>query len=149
MANALYDYGREGFLAKDIGWDDDDIKVMLVRIAAGSGAGGNTVYTFSAAHQFLSDIPANSYCRVAASANLSGKTVTGGVANAATVTFSTVALGDPIGALVIYKDTTVDATSRLIAYIDVATGAPGLPITPNGGSIAINWDTGANKIFKL
>ena len=37
-------------------------------------------------------------------------------------------------------------TSPLIANIDVATG---LPITPSGGDIIVQWDTGANKIFKL
>jgi hypothetical protein len=31
-------------------------------------------------------------------------------------------------------------------YIDAATG---LPLTPNGGDVTIQWDNGANKIFKL
>ena len=48
--------------------------------------------------------------------------------------------------LVIYRDTGVEGTSALIAYIDAATG---LPITPNGGDIIVAWDNGANKIFKL
>jgi len=46
----------------------------------------------------------------------------------------------------IYQHTGVDATSRLIANIDSATG---LPFTPNGGDATITWDSGANKIFKL
>ena len=46
----------------------------------------------------------------------------------------------------LYRDTGVEATSALIAYIDTATG---LPITPNGGDIIVNWDNGANKIFRL
>jgi hypothetical protein len=46
----------------------------------------------------------------------------------------------------IFKDSGVDGTSPLLAFIDVATG---LPVTPNGGDITIQWDNGANKIFKL
>jgi hypothetical protein len=67
------------------------------------------------------------------------------VADAADITFTTVT-GDQSEALVIYKDTGVEATSQLIAYIDTATG---LPVTPGGGNITVTWDDGANKIFKL
>ena len=45
----------------------------------------------------------------------------------------------------IYIDTGVAGTSRLIAYID--TGVAGLPVTPNGGDINITWD--AAGIFTL
>ena len=45
----------------------------------------------------------------------------------------------------IYIDTGVAGTSRLIAYID--TGVTGLPVTPNGGDINITWD--AAGIFTL
>lgn len=135
MANALYDYGREGFLAGDIDWDADDIRVILVDAAD---------YTVDlAAHQHLDDVPAAA--RVAVSAALTGKTTTAGVADAADVTLSAVT-GDVSEALVIYQHTGVETTSRLIAYIDTATG---LPVTPNGGDISIQWDAGANKIFKL
>ena len=135
MANGLYDKGREGFLDGSIDWDTDNIKVVLVDAAD---------YTVNlATDDNLDDVPAAA--RVATSANLASKTVTDGVADAADVTFSSVT-GDPSEALVIYKDTGVESTSRLIAYIDTATG---LPVTPNGGDITIAWDSGANKIFKL
>jgi hypothetical protein len=62
------------------------------------------------------------------------------------VTFTAVT-GDPCEAIVIWQDTGVESTSRLIAYIDTASS--GLPVTPNGGDITIAWDSGANKIFKL
>ena len=57
--------------------------------------------------------------------------------------------GDPCEALIIYKHTGTDATSRLIAYIDTVTGPAALSVTPNGGDITIVFDNGANKIFKL
>lgn len=135
MANALYDLGREGFLGGDIDWDANDIKAVLVDTGA---------YTVNlATHQFLSDIPSGA--RIATSANLSGKTKTAGVADANDVTFTAVS-GASVEALVLYQDTGVAGTSRLIAYIDTATG---LPVTPNGSDITVTWDNGANKIFKL
>lgn len=135
MPNALYDKGREGFLAGGIDWDTDLIKAVLVDAAD---------YTVNlTAHQFLSDIPV--VARVATSAALTGKTVVNGVADAEDLTFPAVS-GDPAEALVIYQDTGTAGTSRLIAYIDTATG---LPVTPNGGDINVAWDNGPNKIFKL
>jgi hypothetical protein len=135
MANALYGKGREGFLDGSIDWDTDDIRVVLVDAAD---------YTVSIdTHDNLDDIDAGA--RVAVSGSLANKSVTLGVADADDVTLSSVT-GDVSEALVIYKHTGTDSTSRLIAYIDTATG---LPVTPTGGDITISWSDGANKIFKL
>jgi hypothetical protein len=135
MANALYGKGREGFLDGSIDWDTDDIRVILVDAAD---------YTLSIdVHDNLDDIIAGA--RVAVSGALASKTVTLGVADAADITISTVT-GDQFEYIVLYKHTGVESTSRLIACIDTATG---LPCTPNGGDITIQWDSGANKIFKL
>jgi len=135
MANALYNKGREGFLDGNIDWDTDDIRCILVDTAD---------YTVDlATHDNLDDVPGDA--RVATSGALTSKTVTDGVADAADVTLSSVT-GDTCEAIVIYKHTGTESTSRLIAYIDSATG---LPVTPNGGDITIQWDAGANKIFKL
>ena len=135
MGNALYDKGREGFLDGSIDWDTDTIKAVLV---------DTDDYSVDlAAHDNLDDIPAPA--RVATSGALTGKTVAAGVADATDVTFSEVT-GDQSEALVIYKDTGTESTSRLIAYIDDATG---LPVTPNGGDITVQWDSAASKIFKL
>jgi|SRR3954467_12943467 len=135
MANALYDKGREKFLTGAVSWSSDNIKVVLV---------DNADYTVNlSTHEFLSDVASGG--RVATSANLSSKTTTAGVADAADVTFTAVT-GDQSESLVIYKDTGSAATSPLIAYIDTATG---LPVTPNGADITVTWDNGSNKIFKL
>lgn len=135
MANALYDFGREGFLDGSIDWDTDDIRLILVDAAD---------YTVNlSTHDNLDDIPAGA--RVAVSGSLAGKTKTAGVADANDVTLSAVT-GDPSEAIVLYKHTGTESTSRLICYIDSATG---LPVTPNGGDIIIQFDNGANKIFKL
>jgi hypothetical protein len=137
MANALYGKARESFLMADIDWLVDDIRVILVDTAD---------YVIGAnidVHDFLDDVTAAG--RVAVSGALAGKTATLGVADATDVTFTAVT-GDPCEALVIYKHTGVEGTSNLIAYIDSATG---LPVTPNGGNIVVQWDDGASKIFKL
>src|SRR4051794_39104889 len=126
MATGLYDKGREGFLDGSIDWDTDNIKAVLV------DAGAYTVNL--ATDQFLSDIAAGA--RISTSANLGTKTVTAGVADAADVAFTAVS-GATVEAIVLYKDTGVAGTSRLIAYIDNATG---LPVTPNGGDINVAWD---------
>ena len=135
MANALYDKGREAFLTGDIDWLNDNIKVTLV---------DTNDYTANlSTDQFYSSVPLAA--RIASSGNLSSKTAASGVADAADVLFTSVR-GDVSEALVIWQDTGVEASSRLIAYIDVASG---LPVTPNGGDITVQWDNGSNKIFKL
>lgn len=142
MANALYDAGREGFLDGTIDWDTAVIKCDLVDTA------GLTVSL--ATNKFRSAIPAAN--RIASSAALTAKTVTAGVADAADVTITAVS-GASVEAIVIYQSSAVgggvdvaDTSQRLIAYIDTGTG---LPFTPNGGDITIQWDNGANRIFKL
>jgi hypothetical protein len=135
MANQMYTKGLQSFLEGGIAWLTDNIKVVLVDSAAYTPA----VTT----HQFLSDIPSGA--RIATSANLAGKTSTGGVAGANNAVF-TAASGVQSEYAVIYKDTGTAATSSLIYFMDTMTG---LPVTPNGGDITLAWDTGPNKIFKL
>lgn len=135
MANVLYDKGRQKFLEGSIAWLTDNIKIVLVDTA---------LYTPNfVTDEFLSDIAVGA--RVATSGNLSTKTSTAGVADADDVTFSAVT-GAQSEAVVIYKDTGVAATSPLIGYVDSATG---LPVTPSGGDILIQWSNGSSKIFKL
>ena len=134
-ANGLYSAGRENFLGGDIDWDADNIRVVLVDT--------NDDTPDQTADQDLADRLAAS--RVATSGNLTSKTKTNGVADAADTTFSSVT-GDQSEALDLYKATGTDATSLLIANINSATG---LPVTPNGGDIQVQWDSGANRILKL
>ena len=135
MANALYDKGRDSFLNGDIDYTADTIKLILIDAAD---------YTVNlATHQFHSEVAAGA--RVA-TATIAGKSTAAGVADANDTVFSSVS-GDESEALIIFKDTGVEATSNLIAYIDTASA--GLPVTPNGGDITVTWDNGANKIFKL
>lgn len=135
MSNTLFDKARQRFLEAQINWMTDTIKCLLV------DTGAYTPQT--SVHEYLSDIPTSA--RIAGPVTLTAKATTGGAADAADVTFTSVS-GASIEAIVIYADTGTESTSPLLAYIDTATG---LPITPNGGDIIVTWDNGTNKIFKV
>ena len=133
MANQLYPKAKEAFLNADIDMAVDTITIALIDTGE---------YTFNSAHQYRSDI-ANS--AVISSATLSNKTTTNGVFDADDATFTSVT-GANAEALILFQDTGVQSTSRLIAYIDSATG---LPILPNGGDITVAFSSGSNRIFSL
>lgn len=133
MASAMFDPGREGFLDGSIDWDTGDQRVMLVR----------STYTFDATDKFVSDLGAVDNGRSAA---LGTKTVTNGVSDAADTTLTATA-AVACNAVVVFQHTGSDATARLIAYVDTATG---LPFTPAASQVVnVTFDSGANKIFKL
>ena len=133
MANALYPKAKESFINGHINMSANTVTIALVDTG---------VYTYSTSHQFRSDV---SNSAVIASTALSNKTVTNGVFDADDATFTSVT-GANCEALLIFQDTGVQTTSRLIAYIDSATG---LPILPNGGDITVVFSSGASKIFAL
>jgi len=135
MANTLFDKARQRFLEAQINWMTDTIKCILV------DTGAYTPQT--AVHEFLSDIPTSA--RIAGPVTLTAKATTGGAADAADCTFTSVS-GASIEAIILYSDTGTESTSPLIAYIDTATG---LPITPNGGDIIVTWDKIFNEINDL
>lgn len=122
MANAIYPLAKQGLLKGDIDLDGT-VKAVLVDLAD---------YTYSSAHQYLSDVPVAA--RVATSAALASKTFTNGVFDAADFSFTSVT-GDQSEALIIYIDTGVAGTSPLIAFYD--TGVTGFPITPDGNNINV------------
>jgi hypothetical protein len=133
MANAIYPKFKEALLdaLADVDLNDGTVKVALV---------DTDTYTYSAAHDFLDDLSGV----VGTAQTIGNTTVTGGVFDGDNVTFSAVT-GATVEALVIYIDTGNAATSRLVAYID--TGQTGLPVTPNGGDIQVQWN--ASGIFAL
>ena len=133
MANALYPKAKESFINGHINMSANTITIALVDTG---------VYTFSTSHQYRSEV---SNSAVISSTTLSNKTVTSGVFDADDATFTSVT-GANCEALLIFQDTGVQSTSRLIAYVDSATG---LPILPNGGDITVVFSSGASKIFAL
>ena len=133
MANALYSKAKEAFLNGSINMVANTVTIALVDTG---------VYTYSASHQYRNEV---SNSAIISSTSLSSKTVTNGVFDADDATFTSVT-GANCEALLIFQDTGVQSTSRLIAFIDSATG---LPILPNGGDITVVFSSGASKIFAL
>ena len=133
MANALYSKAKEAFLNGSINMVANTVTIALVDTGA---------YTYSSSHQYRNEVANSS---VISTATLTNKTITGGVFDADDATFSSVT-GANCEALIIFADTGVQGTSRLVAYIDSATG---LPILPNGGDITVVFSSGSSKIFAL
>ncbi len=133
MANALYPKFKAAQMknsTSDLSSGAVNVKAVLVDLAD---------YTYSAAHEFLSDVAAGA--RVATSGNLANKTVASadGTFDFDDFTFSAVS-GDQSEAIIFYIDSGSAATSRLIGFFD--TGITGIPVTPNGGDIAITINAG-------
>ena len=133
MANAIYPKYKEALLDGASNTDVNDGTVKVALIDTGT-------YTYSASHDFLDDVSGV----VGTAQAIANTTVTNGLLDGDDVTFTAVS-GNSVEALIIYIDTGNSATSRLVAYID--SGVTGLPVTPNGGNIAITWN--ASGIVQL
>ena len=114
---ALEGYSFPGILA-------DDIKAVLVR------TGGGEYVPNPATDEFLAVIPALS--QVALSPNLAGKTWVDGAFGCTDFGFGVVAAGAACQGFVLFHDTGVAATSRLICLIDAGIG---FPVVPDGVSV--------------
>jgi hypothetical protein len=134
MANSLYTKAKQHLIDATIDLDSNDIRAILV-----DGAD----YTPNlATHETLANIPAAG--RVAVSGALAGKTVTDGVFDANDIVIAAVT-GDQFEYIVLYQHTGTES-ALLLLLIDTATG---LPCTPNGSDITIQWASGADKILRL
>ncbi len=134
MAGHTYKKGAEARANADIDWLLDSIKVALVDL--------NDYTPDYDVDEFFDDIPGAAI--VAISASLTGKTNVLGILDADDVTLTAVT-GDQSEALLMFQDTGVPGSSRLLWLFD-SPGVPGLPITPNGTNISITFNNGPNKI---
>lgn len=147
MASALYGKGRNKFARGDILWKSggDTIRACLVK---DDYAGMSQIDV----HEWFTDLGANVVGNAGAATRASCPQITLsdpalGVCDGGDVTVTVVPTSVGIcNYIAIFKDSSVDGTSALIALIDDATG---LPVTPNNGDITITWAETANKIFKL
>ena len=131
MTSQLYPIGKAHILGATTKVDfvADTIKAMLIHSATAAYSGSN---------EFVSDLTAGGI--VARSGALAGKTVLLGVLDANDVTLTAVT-GSAVDAVVVYKDTGSDATSPLIAWMDVTS------LTPNGSDITVVWN--ASGLFGI
>lgn len=138
MANAIYPKYKQSLLAgdsnADLDYDDTTDGPFVALVDTGT-------YTYSAAHQFYSDLSGV----VGTDQRISTPTVTSGTLDGDNLTYTAVS-GNSVEALVIYrKNGGANTTWRLVAYID--TSVTGLPVTPNGGDITVTWN--ASGIFTI
>lgn len=126
MANAIYPKYKEALLNGSANTDMSAGTVKAALVDTGT-------YTYSATHEFLSSLTGV----VGTAVTLGTKTFTDGAFDSADPTWSAVS-GSTVEAIVLYIDTGVAGTSRLVAYID--SGQTGLPVTPNGGDITYTVD---------
>lgn len=140
MANAIYPKWKAALLQNSADSDLDGSGSTGVYAALYDvGAGG----AYDAADEFYSDLSAGivgTPVEIGAT-----KSYTGGVFDGADVTFTSVS-GAQCEAIVIYRQNAgANTTWRLVAYLD--TNITNLPVTPNGGNIAVAWN--ASGIFAL
>lgn len=132
MANFLFTDFRNGVFTSTMpDLSSATIKAMFVDHADDTPA---------AADNFIDDIlsaarvPAIGSCPSLASKTIG--TVGAGVFDAADTTFTTLS-GDASESLILFEDSGSEATSDLIARWDTATG---LPLTPNGADVTVQWN---------
>jgi hypothetical protein len=138
MANAIYPKFKEAILqaaANSSLGGSGTTGVYAVLVDTGT-------YTYSASHEFFSSVAS---AKVGNEVEIGSKTFMNGLFDGADVTETAVS-GSTAEAIVIFiKNAGANTTWRLVAYLD--TGVTGLPVTPNGGDIAIQWN--ASGIFQL
>ena len=136
MANFIYGKAKQSLLNGEFNISSDSLKVLLVT---------ESYVPNQNIDQFVSNI-SGSYIKQRTS-SLTNVTNTLGVIDADNVLVSNYD-GSAFKALVIYKDSGTDSTSRLLAYIDTATGLP-VSATASPISITISWSNDQYKIFSL
>lgn len=132
MADTSYPKGMQRLLNGSINLGTAPLKVCLV--TAG--------YTYSTAHEFVSDLGT----RVGVDQALTNVSITGGVLDADDLDFGLLAPGSALKAVVIYLDTGAPSTSPLLLYLDQLAG---FPMTTNGGGVTIPWSDGTKKIARI
>lgn len=135
MAHTWYPKTKTKILKGQLDLSALNLKVVLVDLAD---------YTYSAAHDFLDDVPVGA--RVATSGNLANKTITevgdDSVLDADDIVLAAVT-GDQSEALILYNDSPAgDGNKHLLAIIGNFT--VGMPVTPNGSDVTVSWATAAS-----
>lgn len=129
MASGVYNKGLHELAEALTDLGSADLRVLLMTAA----------YTFTRTHNFVADVVANEISAAGYSRQaLTGETVVEDDTNhrayldANDSTFGTLAAGQTIGGVVLFRHTGSDATAPLIAFIQ-------LPSTPTNGSFGVSW----------
>lgn len=132
MASFIFPKAKEKMADGDLDWTGSNQKLSFVDMADYTPA--------PSTDEFFDDIPSGAI--ISSSSNLSGKTSTLGVMDATDQTLTSVS-GDQFEAIVFWQDSGSPSTSPLRWLIDNYTG---LPATPNGGNILVQFPNTSAKI---
>lgn len=138
MANAVYPEYKEFLLgaSANVSLNVDDATDGPFCALVDTGT-----YTYSAAHDFYNDLSGI----VGTDQRITSPTIVNGTFDGSDLTFTAVT-GNSVEALVLYRHNSgANTTWKLAVYLD--TSVTGLPVTPNGGNIAVTWN--ASGIFTL
>lgn len=130
MANALYPKTKAQYMKAAIDLSSPTLVVKAISIDL-------AFYTYSAAHEFLSDVAGGA--RIKKTNPLTAKAVnlTTGAFDSDDPTMEVVT-GADIDALILYIEGASDAASRLLMFQD--TGISTVPFTPDGSDVRIIVD---------
>jgi hypothetical protein len=131
MASSVYAKALINLMKANINLETADIRCMIVDTAD---------YTYSEAHEFVSDVAAAGI--VARSSALVSKTlgvVGKGVFDAADKVLSAVT-GDGTEAVIVYVYNAADASAMLLSYNEGT-------VVPNGNDITVQWAAGGIAVF--
>lgn len=129
----MYPLGLDEFIDGDINYLTDTIKIQAV----------DAGYVFAAGHNFLDDITG----RVHTPETLTNKSRILGYALCDPIEFEDVLGGETITGFVVYQDTGVEATSRLIAYIDRWADTVPISIETTDGDLTLRFAD--NRLFRF
>ena len=130
----IYDNARQYFASGSINLATATIGVTLVN---------TTLYTFSAAHDFLNDIPT---AAIIATSSLTNVAVASGRLDADNLNISAVAVNSVINGMVLFVSATDSSKAPLLFIQSEGTG---FPLTPDGGTVTITFPSSDPFILKV
>lgn len=129
--NHVYPLAVDAFLRGDI---DVETATLLAELLDG--------YTYSDTHEFLDDVSG----RFATPQSVTVTGVSDGAVDVDDITFPSVPAGDTITTLVLYVDTGVDSTSRLLVAFDRRGDTTAVSMPTNDGDVTFSFPRGCFKL---
>lgn len=135
--NDLYAKAREELLRAGWSWEADDFTVAYL----------DATYTVDIDNDEFATAIAGALIDTAPLAGMA--ILDGGIADADDVTSIVVPIGATVAAVVIYQDTGVAGTSRLIAYYDEAEDYTPIGRPGTGAAIPCLWSSSEARVFAI
>jgi hypothetical protein len=142
MANTLFDRAVYNFGASNIDWLNDSIAVALMH------ASGTVPDPSNDSYDTMDNLLVGRGDSIVSSGIITATTISDRQFGGNDVTMSSVT-GLDVDYVIVYQDTGVDSTSRLICKLDTPSVSGTLPYTPTGVDVTVTFNDGPSKIFAL